>query len=722
MALADSVLQELAQLYGISTEYWDWQGQHRDVSTDTVIAVLAAMGVDARSDASRQQAIQDRRDQPWRRMLPACVVMRAGAPGFVNAHVPAGHPAHLRILLEDGRIWLGDQVDNWEPDRPIDGTMLGEATFRLPAELPLGYHTLVCESDDASAQATLIVTPAFLGLPERVGDARIWGYQAQLYSVRSQGSWGIGDLQDLADLAVWSATQQHADYILINPLHAAQPEPPMEPSPYLPCSRRFVNPIYIRPESIPEYAGLDATTRRSIRALRTKLDKALASTDGIDRDACWAAKRAALRLIHDAGLPPARAMAFDAYRRREGDHLRDFAVWTVLCAHFGHDFHTWAAGYRHPSGRSVPGFIAQHGDEIEFVEWQQWIASEQQAGAQEAAREAGMRVGIVTDLAVGVRTDGADPWVLDDIYAPGVLVGAPPDGYNQLGQDWTQPPWLPDRLADVGYAPFRDMVRAALSHAGGLRIDHILGMFRLWWTPVGLTPDHGCYVGYDHEAMIGIIALEAHRAQAMVVGEDLGTVQPWVRDYLAGRGILGTSVLWFEYYDDGTPRRPQQWRELCMASVTTHDLPPSAGYLAFDHVRLRDRLGLLTIPLDEQMAQAEAEQADWMDWLADTGGLVAADECGADDDVEAEVLALHRALTWSPSRVLNVALVDAVGERRTQNQPGTIDEYPDWRVPLAGADGVLLHLEDVYAMARPMRLAAVVNGDEQPSAPWSASA
>jgi 4-alpha-glucanotransferase len=285
--------------------------------------------------------------------------------------------------------------------------------------------------------------------------------------------------------------------------------------------------------------------------------------------------------------------------------------------------------------------------------------------------------------------------------ARGITAGAPPDAYNQLGQNWSQPPWRPDELAERAYAPFRALVAAVLRHAGGVRIDHIIGLFRLWWIPLGAPPTEGTYVQYDHEAMIGIVALEAHRAGALVVGEDLGVVQPWVRDYLSERGILGTSILWFEADQEagGVPLPAERWREYCLSSVTTHDLPPTAGYLAGDHVHLRDSLGLLTQPLAEELESDRTEREAWLRELEGRGLL----QPGA--EVTDTVLAWHRYLTHSPSRLLALALTDAVGDRRTQNQPGTVDEYPNWRVPLAGPDGRPLMLEDVFTSPRAAALA-----------------
>jgi len=703
-SLVESALGKLAEANGLQTEFWDWKGNLTHTSPKTIVAILAAMGVDASTPQAIDAALATAHDKKWRRHLPPCSVAQQGRTFKVNVHVPAGAPASLTIQLEDGSGRTAKQVDNWAPDRWVDDQWIGEATFELPADLPCGYHRLALNSDGVVAEAALIVSPPYLGLPSAVGQSKIWGYAAQLYSVRSQDTWGVGDFTDLRDLAIWSATQQQADFVLINPLHAAGPEPPMEPSPYLPSTRRFINPLYIRPEAIPEYADVVGAARTKLRNLR----RAAAKPGGlIDRDAVWAAKRQALRIVYDAGMTSARQMAFEGYRRSEGRELRDFAVWTVLCTTHGPDWRRWPEELRRPTSPDVAAFATQHECDVVFAEWQQWVAQSQLSNAHHEAREAGMRVGVVTDLAVGVSPRGADTWMMADVYASGIQVGAPPDAYNQLGQKWGQPPWRPDRLADLAYVPFRQIVRESLRHAGGVRIDHILGLFRLWWVPDGNNPGQGCYVRYDHEAMVGILALEAQRAGAFVVGEDLGTVEPWVRQYLAQRGILGTTLLWFECDDAGKARPPDQWRQACLASVTTHDLPPTAGFLALDHVRLRHELGLLTEPLETELANAQAEQQWWLDYL-NTHGYMRHD--AGTDPTEQTVLALYRALADSAAQVRAVALPDAVGDHRSQNQPGTIDQYPNWRVPLSGPDGEPVTLEQVFSSPRPMRMATVLNG------------
>ena len=716
MALSDPALGELADRFGISTQFYDWKGRHTQVGEQTVVAILAEFDVDASTPERARAAAQRVRDDHWRRIVQPCVVLRAGQEGRVDVHVPAGAPVSLRIVGEDGNDHLPWQVDNWNPDRPIDGRMIGEATFGIPGNLPLGYHELIVtigthDADGSAADggihttatSTIIVTPNRVGLPRRMGASRVWGYAAQLYSVRSHHSWGLGDLTDLADLCTWSASQG-AGYLLTNPLHAAEVAGRMEPSPYLPSSRLFVNPIYIRPELIAEYHDLDQYDASLIESLRTTtLDDDPQAL--LDRDRTWQAKSQALELIHRVDMSASRRMAFTAFRVARGRRLEDFATWCLLSELHGSDWHDWPAELHDPHGAAVARVRREHADRIDFHMWLQWIADQQLSTAQSSGTDAGMPVGLICDLAVGVNGSGADAWMLNGLFAREMNVGAPPDPFNQAGQDWGQPPMRPDVLEQMAYAPLREMVSGALRHAGGVRIDHIMGLFRLWWVPRGLGPRHGAYVRYNHEAMVGVVALEAYRAGALVIGEDLGTVEPWVRDHLASRGILGTSIMWFETGPDGRPKQPQQWREHAMSSVTSHDLPPTSSYLRGDHVELRDRLGLLTESVDEARENARRERETWLASLRQQG-VLEADE----DDPEQVTLAMHTLLTRTPSKVINATLTDAVGDPRTQNLPGTEDEYPNWRVPLSGPDGEPVYLEDLYSSDRVARMAKVLRG------------
>ncbi|GHG50603.1 4-alpha-glucanotransferase [Sinomonas cellulolyticus] len=677
MADAEELLRELARRHGVATWFWGWGGSRQEVGAGTLRSVLGALGVPTDTPEAMRQALQDSELAPWRRLLPAVTVVREGADAQVLAHVPHGSRVSVWVVAEDGREHPARQVENHDEARTVDGVLTGRAAFLLPQDLPLGWHTLHARGDGLAAEAPLVVTPQALSTTGRLEDSQRWGLMAQLYSVRSQRSWGVGDLGDLADLAAVGA-EQGADFVLVNPLHAAEPKPPLEDSPYLPTTRRFVNPLYLRVEDIAEFAYLPPAERSRVEELGRALQPANSSSELLDRDAAYAAKLEALDLVWRVPRSPAREHAYARFRAEAGRGLEDFARWCVLAA-----------------GRE---------DGADFYRWLQWVCDEQLASAHRTALGAGMQIGLIHDLAVGVRPDGADGWALSDVLAAGVTVGAPPDMFNQQGQNWSQPPWHPQRLAESGYAAYRDMLRTILRHAGGIRVDHILGLFRLWWIPEGHAPGEGTYVHYDHEALVGILALEAQRAGAVVIGEDLGVFEPWVRDYLAERGILGTSILWFEY-DGDRPLAPEAYRRACLTSVNTHDLPPTAGYLAGEHVRLRESLGLLERPVSEELEAARAEIDGVVGLLRERGLLPE----GADLADEQRVIeALYRLITFTPSCLLGVALVDAVGERRTQNQPGTYREHPNWRIPLTDAEGAAVLIEELPDHERFASLLAAV--------------
>lgn len=694
-------LADLAQRYGVATEFIDWRGREVPVPEQTLIAVLGALGVPAGSAAERDEAQRNHDREHFGRALPPTVVTRSGTSASFWVHVTHGEPVGLWIRLEDGSVRTGlRQLENNRPPYELDGRLVGEASFELPADLPPGYHRLHAQTGSTDTATTLIVAPATLPAPA----ARQWGLATQLYSVTSENSWGTGDLTDLTDLAVWSSAQHGAGFILVNPLHAAAPVAPMEPSPYLPTSRRFVNPLYLRVEAVVEYAHL--RKRGPLRKARADLAARARRQDGIDRDAAWKVKRAALRQVYRVPRSAGRELAYTAFREREGRSLDDFATWCALAEVHGPDWHRWPESLRHPDAAAVAEFAAGHAEAVDFHRWLQWLLDDQLTVAQATAVQAGMTLGIMHDLAVGVDPNGADAWALQDVLALGVSAGAPPDEYNQLGQNWSQPPWRPDQLEKAGYAPFRALVNAVLRHAGGVRIDHIIGLFRLWWIPDGAPPTEGTYVRYDHDALIGIVALEAMRAGAVVVGEDLGTVEPWVRDYLSARGLFGTSILWFErdreWGREDKPLPADRWRAACLSSVTTHDLPPTAGYLAGEHIRIREELGLLTRPAEDELAHDRAEQAAWLAELRRLG-LV-----GEDPDTDEMIRGLYAYLGRTPSKLLALALPDAVGDVRAQNQPGTTDEYPNWRVPLTGPDGRRVRIEDIFVDPRAAALAEVM--------------
>ncbi|MFF5198561.1 4-alpha-glucanotransferase [Micromonospora parva] len=654
-------LAALANAHGVSTWYEDWRHRRVEVAPETVVGVLGLLGVDATSPAAIADALAAVRAVD-RGTLPETVVLTHGRSRAL--------PGPGVLTLEDGGR------------RAVDG--------ELPADLPLGWHRLAC----ADREVTVVVVPRRLPVPPRA-----WGWMLQLYALNSERSWGMGDLGDLADFTEWAGATG-AGLVLLNPLHAVGPAHPVATSPYSPASRRFVNPLYLRVSDTAAYRAADPATRAVVDALRPDRGPL------IDYDEVWSAKRHALELLH----PHARPVDLTA-----DPALTSFATWCALAERHGNDWRAWPAQLRHPDAPAVAEQRRQLADRVAFHAWLQQLCDEQLDAVTAAARAAGMPVGVVHDLAVGIDPGGADGWQLADVLAQGVRVGAPPDDFNQLGQDWGLAAWRPDRLAATGYAAYRDMLRRALRHAGGLRVDHVAGLWRLWWVPPGGGAAEGTYVRYDAEAMLGILALEAHRAGAVVVGEDLGTVQPAVTRGLRGRNMLGSTVLWFARDDNGDFVPPARWPRNALATISTHDLPTAPGFLTGEHVRVRDELKLLGTDVAVERARAAADRDRLLTMLRTENLLPtptpAVDPARPDapatpDDGEV-VVSMHAALAASPTRLLGVSLYDVLGEVRQPNMPGTVDEYPNWRLPLPASvaqireDPRVRRIADLLSAARP---------------------
>lgn len=535
---------------------------------------------------------------------------------------------------------------------------------------------------------------------------RSWGFAVQLYSLRSRNSWGFGDLRDLADLAAWSARDLGAGFVLINPLHAAEPVPPISASPYLPMSRRWVSPLYLRIEDIPEYQDLSYPERTRVTQISQPLREASQTSALVDRDAVWTAKREALEMLRKVPLCDERQAAFDAFRFMQGQALADWAAWCALAEAHGPDYRAWPAHLRSPRAAQA---VVQRGDlatATEFHTWVQWLVADQAAAAQAAAREAGMAIGIIADLAIGGHPGGADAWAGQEHIARGFTVGAPPDGFNQRGQDWGLPPMHPRVLAACGYRPLADLIRSNLALGGGLRIDHVMGLSRLWWIPAGAPPTQGAYVYYDAPGTLGTLAAAAAATGSVVVGEDLGTVEPWLREALTARGILGTQMLWFERGLANEPLAPQWWRENSMVTVSTHDLPPAAAFLSGSQVTDRAELGLLTHSEEDERTESDRMVNDWIGALVEQGLLPANKRPTADEFT----VALYGYLAKTPAKLIAVNLAEAAGEVRSQNVPGTRDEYPNWKLPLCGPDGNPVLLEDLSTSDRVRAVARAASG------------
>lgn len=704
-------LIQLAKLNGISTSYIDQLGTYVEIRDEVLVSVLAALGVDASSDEAITTSYELTKRRIADTLVEPTIVKFIGKESTTPIRAK-GHDVTLRLLLEDGTQYEGNLC------MYLTSQADGSLTLTLPDDIPAGYHTLRVNAGPLHGEARLICAPARMILPPAVAEKQRWGWMAQMYSIRSAESWGVGDYGDLKLLLTDAAEKSHADFMLINPIHATAPVEPLEPSPYLPESRRFMNVTYIRPQDIEEYAGLDEEAKAEVERLHAEVAPANDNADELDINSAWWHKRQALQLVFKVPRSAERQASFEAFKEAAGPDLRAFAAWSVAFQVWGAPWEgTWFAETNRDSPE-VAELLHDHADMVDFECWLQWIADEQVTAAQTAARESGMALGLMQDMAVGVHSLGADVWWNPERFAVGsVTVGCPPDFYNQQGQDWGQPPFNPNYLAKTGYGVYREMVHNMFSHAGAVRIDHVLGLFRLWWIPQGEGARGGAYVTYNHEAMIAILTIEASRVNGLVVGEDLGTVPDYVRNVLAEHGLLGCMVEWFARVDDspnaGDPYAdPADYRKYALASVTTHDMPPTAGYLQFEHVKLREKLHLLTGPVEEFQASATAERQAMLDRLVESELITPEIAADVDNHIQEIVEAMHKMLLHSPSVLLQAALVDGVGETRAQNQPGTSSEYCNWRVPLAGPDHKVVHTDEVFDLPRVKSLSAIMNGEK----------
>ena len=630
-------LRELAAAHGVATSYRNERRELVEVDADVVVKVLGLLEVEARSQIDRRRELARLTENGRVDRLAPTIAVRVGGPAQAI-------PGAALLVAEDG----------------VETALRGE----VPGDLSPGWYRLHTRDGQ---EATLVAAPPRLRTPPAT-----WGWMLQLYALRSAGSWGMGDLRDLRDFINWTAAEHHAGAVLLNPLHAPGPTHPVQPSPYTPSSRRFANPLALRIEDLEAYRRADPDTRAEVDALRV-----WASTERIDYDLVWSAKRAALELLWRAEGRPAG----------DGDSplpgLADWATYCALAEGHGSRWSRWPEPLHDVAGPAVAAARRQLAPRVAFHSWIQHRCSDQLLGVRDAAHAAGMALGVIHDLAVGVDADGADAWALADVLATGVTVGAPPDNYTPPGQDWGLPPWRPDRLAATGYRALRDMLTAVLAHADGLRIDHVAGLWRLWWIPPGDGPDRGTYVHYDADAMLAVLALAAHQARAIVIGEDLGTVEPEVTQALADNAMLGCAVSWF-VRDESAPDQlllpPARWPQRAAASISTHDLPTAAGFLRGDHVRARAGRGLLD-DVPAELAAAERERAELLALLGSEGLLPPADN-GSEPDEATIIAAMHRLLAATPSRLKLVSPYDVLAEPRQPNLPGTVDEYPNWRIPL----------------------------------------
>jgi 4-alpha-glucanotransferase len=529
---------------------------------------------------------------------------------------------------------------------------------RLPPDIPCGYHEIAIGDGPARR---LIVSPGRCYLPDGL---REWGWAASVYALRSRSSWGFGDLRDLRRLAEWSA-EQGAGMVLINPLHATDPHP-SEPSPYSPGSRCWRNPLYLNVEEVPgaEHADVD------LEGL-AQIGRDLNRSRAIDRAAVFELKSAALELLWErfAGDDD-----FDRFCHEHGELLEDFATFVALAEVSGPDWRAWPQEFRHPRNAAVRRVREDRASRVGYRKWLQWLLERQLGRASEKVR-------MIHDLAIGVGPDGADAWMWQDSFASGVTIGAPPDDFNLSGQNWGVLGFDPWRLRAANYEPFIALIRSALRNSGGLRYDHVMGLFRLFWVPDGAGAAEGTYVRYPYTDLLDIVALESHRAGGVIVGEDLGTVEPYVREELARRALLSYRLMWFE------PSPPRDYPELALAAVSNHDLPTVPGIWTGADLVDQERAGV----------RPNYEFAD-----AVRGKLASATGADEGDAVEEVVAGAYGWLAEAPSALLAATLEDALAVPERPNLPGTVSERPNWSLALPYS------LEEIEEHPGPRRVAEIL--------------
>lgn len=717
-------LDALCARYGIASHYRDFWQQEHAVPEATRRAVLAAMGVRTDGEATDARTSGDASTAHASLNARPVVVRTTQAQPDVEVAMPseAGDVALAWSLALESGEWRHGSVARSEHD---GGT---RARCLEVGVLPAGYHCMIVhregDRDAALARRSVIACPPRCQLTSDVAPgARLFGPAVQLYALRSKRNWGIGDFTDLAHLAI-EAAAHGAGFVGLNPLHELFLDRPEAASPYSPSSRRSVSPLYIDVEAVEDYAECE-DVRRDVEApaFRERL-AALRDAPLVDYAGVTEAKLPVLRRLFDHFLR--------RHLRSDTDRAREFRAWLSASANLVlaparfdalqamlaagdraiWGWPAWPEEYRACDSEAVRAFVRDHAADVDFHLWLQWQADRQLARAHAVARSAGMPVGLYRDLAVGANPGGAETWQEPSRYALGVHVGAPPDEFNRKGQDWGLPPWIPHRLPEGDFAPWVRLLRANMRHAGGLRIDHVMALLRLYWIPAGNAPTEGTYVHYPLEDLLAVLALESERNECIVVGEDLGTVPGEVREALARNGVHSYRVLYFEHGHDGGFAAPSSFPAQALVTVSTHDLPTLQGFWQATDLAARDALDLFPSShvREQQYAERTAERPRLLAALAREGLAPWPErEPGRLDLVQ--VVAVHRYLARAPSVLMTVQLEDVFGETAQVNLPATTDaQYPNWRRKITVA------LEDWEADGRFAALCAALRNEGRGSA------
>lgn len=694
----DQALDRAAETWGIQPDYWDIWGKHHITPPETKRAILHALGVPTDTREQLDEAVAARSREEWSRLVAPCLVISASQrPRQFAVNLPAD------LADQDARVTL--KPENGAPeihqvplrDLPVAGAMEfnGSRHVRkfvpVPDALPLGYHDVEIRVGGACASMRLIVAPDCAYLPEGLRSA---GIAIALYSIRSERNWGCGDFRDLQGILDWVADAVGASFVALNPLHAIHNRRPYNTSPYLPNSVFYQNWLYLDIEGIPDFPACPRAQRLWAKPeIQQEID-AMRASEFVEYERVHALKMRFLKPLfatflreYHAGSP--RAREFQEYIEREGDLLRRFATYCALdeWIHSRNPnvwlWTDWPEPLRDPDSAETEAFRKKHWRLVLFYQYLEWQISVQLGAAQQHARDKGLSIGLYHDLALATDRFGSDLWAHRSFFAAGCRVGSPPDDFSPQGQDWAFPPPNAARHRESGYQLFVESIRKNCRYGGALRIDHVMRFFRLYWIPDGADAAHGAYVRDHWDDLIRIVALESVRHKVIVIGEDLGTVEPEVRQALSRFGILSYRLLYFEKDGQGNFRKSADYSRQALVSSTTHDLPTLAGFWIHRDIEERRRAGVIPDEANYQAQRAarEVEKQKMLDALL-AEGLLPSWYPRSARDIPELTGELHNAvigfLASTPSMLLLVNQEDLTKETAQQNLPGTTWQYPNW--------------------------------------------
>ena len=719
--MTQQLLQQLVEMRGIETQYVDAWGKPATIAESSKAKLLNTLGYDTSSDEKIQSQITQDIKSVWLSPLNPVQVVRNTQEINLAVRLPielVNDDHTLTVTCENGDV-LTHQFTPVDQEMTtmahIDDVEFHEYVVTLPLDLPLGYHDVALSADDDEfARSRLIVAPEACYTPNEIKEGKkIWGLSVQLYCVRSEKNWGIGDFSDLA-LLIEKAAGVGADFIGLNPIHALYPANPNACSPYGPSSRRWLNYLYIDVTAIDGYDDASVQAIVSSDEFKATLEHAR-NVEHVDYEAVAHVKLAALKAVFDVydakylRKSTKQNKAFKAFVEAGGESLDMLAVYDALQSHLkaeGKDSWGWPVfpqDYKDYYNPAVAKFKSANEQDVKFYLFLQWIAAQQLELASNKATDAGMTIGLYRDLAVGVSEGSAEIWGNKDLYCTGASVGAPPDILGPLGQNWGLPPMDPRKLYEQGYQPIIDLFASNMASSGSLRIDHVMALLRLWWVVKGDNAKDGGYVYYPVDDLLGILALESHRNQSLVIGEDLGTVPEEIRSKLADNGVYSYRVFFFEQAEDGGFYSPSHYPVQSMSTLTTHDMPTLIGYWHCLDLELGKEIGLY--PTEEILQTLYADRHENKQAILDTlhGHGSIGDNVGRDVNHTGMNRELNNGMqvhmAGGSSALLSLQLEDWLEMDKPVNIPGTFDEYPNWRRKLTENIESMFDRHDINELA-----------------------